>query len=357
VEHASLQPTSWWARLRARLGGGTVLRSARAAAGLREADTCVNLVNEQLSGALAQAEEGAARVIEGMRAVHQVSARQFETIRETESNGQALMQVVKDKVMADTQLGSILEMFVQKQEEDVAKNLERIRRLQGVKELVPLVDVITLVAQQTNFLAINAAIEAARAGESGRGFAVVAGEIRQLSNRTAAVAVDIGQKIASATQGIDEELQAASEASERQTGSGNMRRVLADIGEMQQRFAASAERLQLGTVLAEVRRGHEEIAHGLADAMGQLQVHDVTRQRIEGVQQAMRDLQSHLQELAGVVDGSGPLQPSGPPLRERLHAAAERYVMDSQREVHQAVLGGGPPAAAAGPSAPRIELF
>jgi methyl-accepting chemotaxis protein len=347
---------SRWRRLLGALRGRKA-RPEQVASDLRDAQPCLELIDRQLAGTVEQSEQGAARIVERLRDIHGVSSHQFKAIGQTEVNAQGLMQVVKDKVMADTQLCSILEMFVEKQEEDLASNLERIRRLQGIKELAPMVDVIAAVAQQTNFLAINAAIEAARAGESGRGFAVVAGEVRQLSNRTAEVAVDIARKIASATQGIDDELRAANEASERQSGSGNMRRVLNDIAEMQQRFADSVARLQLDQVLADVRRGHEDIAMGLADAMGLLQIQDVTRQRIEGVQQAVRDLQSHLNGLASALEGTGPVGPGAASLHQALQAAAERYVMDSQREVHQAVLGTPGAARPARDAAPRIELF
>lgn len=337
-------PRRWWQRLLGVAGPATP-----PAAALAEARDCLTLVDRQLDGTVAEAASATHDVIAAMRRVHEVSASQFEAIRRTEEKGQALTQVVKDKVMADTQLASILEMFVEKQEADVAANLERVQRLKGVKELAPLVDVIAQVARQTNFLAINAAVEAARAGEAGRGFAVVAAEIRQLSTRTSGVAVDIARQIAEATQGIDEELRNAQEASGRENSTGNMRRVLADIAEMQQRFAASVEQLQLAQLMQQVRAGHEHIAHGLADAMGQLQVQDVTRQRIEGVQQALADLQQHLGELAA---GQPAL-----PLRQRLEALSQQYVMESQRQVHAAVLGGPALAAPAAAAAPRIELF
>jgi aerotaxis receptor len=71
------------------------------------------------------------------------------------------------------------------------------------KRIADIVGVIDGIAFQTNILALNAAVEAARAGEQGRGFAVVAGEVRSLSQRSAAAAREIKSLIGASVDQVD----------------------------------------------------------------------------------------------------------------------------------------------------------
>ena len=71
---------------------------------------------------------------------------------------------------------------------------------------------ITGLSEQTNLLALNAAIEAARAGEAGRGFAVVADEVKVLSNRSKAAALQVKETMADLSSRVQDMLQKSQQA-------------------------------------------------------------------------------------------------------------------------------------------------
>lgn len=125
------------------------------------------------------------------------------------------------------------------------------------QEIGLILSVIQEVTEQTNLLALNAAIIAAQAGEHGRGFAVVADEIRQLAERTATSAKEIGALIASfqadttrAVASMQEGTRRVEEGRERSREAG---RALKEILESARRSSA-----QVGEIASATR----EQAHG-----------------------------------------------------------------------------------------------
>jgi len=319
---------------------------------IRQVAPYLEVLAQQLDGSVQDTEDGVMNVIKIVDSVYQVSGQQLQRIQASEANGAELSEVLREKIQVDQQLGSILEMFVSNQERDMETNITRLKRLQEVKALSPLVDVISSVARQTNFLAINAAIEAARAGESGRGFAVVAAEIRVLSNRTAEVAVDIAHRINAATEGIEAELHNVEIHSDRHSATGNMRKVMEDINEMHVRFATGSASLL--EIVEGVRTGHNEIVEKLSEALGQIQFHDVIRQRIAQVQAAMHELNSHLQNVADQMHDKPWDREGLVCLTQQLEQQVSRYVMASQHLAHKTATGA---EVVVGDGLPKIELF
>ncbi|MBI5576318.1 MAG: methyl-accepting chemotaxis protein [Deltaproteobacteria bacterium] len=83
---------------------------------------------------------------------------------------------------------------------EIASSIDSLKNDSGrIGEIAAFIKEVT---EQINLLSLNAAIEAARAGDAGRGFAVVADSVRQLADKTATAAEQIGGVIASIHKGV-----------------------------------------------------------------------------------------------------------------------------------------------------------
>lgn len=134
------------------------------------------------------------------------------------------------------------------------------------KKISEIIDLINGIAFQTNLLALNAAVEAARAGEQGRGFAVVASEVRNLAQRAAGAAKEIGKL-------IQESVSDATAGSEKVNSSGN---ALKEIIESS---------LSVNRMVAEITEGINEQNSGMTQ-----------------INSAINDLDSMTQQNAALVE-------------------------------------------------------
>ncbi|MGD0961013.1 MAG: methyl-accepting chemotaxis protein [Methylomonas sp.] len=90
--------------------------------------------------------------------------------------------------------------------------IETMSQIDGSsKKIAAIINVIDVIAFQTNILALNAAVEAARAMEHGRGFAVVASEVRLLAQRSAKAAKEISLLISDSTRKVEQGAQQTQE--------------------------------------------------------------------------------------------------------------------------------------------------
>lgn len=86
-------------------------------------------------------------------------------------NAIEIVKLLNDKAFqTNTASGKVIEDI-----DDLSDNMEQIEKI---------IKTMSLIADQTNLLSLNASIEAAKAGDAGRGFSVVASEVKKLANQS-----------------------------------------------------------------------------------------------------------------------------------------------------------------------------
>ncbi|MGD9769635.1 MAG: methyl-accepting chemotaxis protein [Pseudolabrys sp.] len=119
-----------------------------------------------------------------------------------------------------------------------------------VDEIFGVLELISIVARQTNMLALNATIEASRAGASGKGFAVVAHEVKLLAAQTQNAASIIEAQLTRIADTSDVVLASASQAEELAAGFDQSADRIADAVATQ---SVSSQRMASALETAHVR--------------------------------------------------------------------------------------------------------
>lgn len=194
---------------------------------MREAADNLSRRTEQQAAALEQTAAALEEVTSTVRASAERTSETRSLVREAKDCATASSNVVSDTIDA----------------------MKRIERASG--EIDTIIDVIDQIAFQTNLLALNAGVEAARAGDAGKGFAVVAQEVRELAQRSATAAREIGGLIDNSRREVSSGVRLVSETGE----------ALARIGDFVAEIDAKVEAIT--TASREQSTGLHEISNAV----------------------------------------------------------------------------------------------
>jgi methyl-accepting chemotaxis protein len=201
-----------------------------------------------------------------------------------------------------------------------------------IAEITVFVSDIEAIGYETVHIALNAQIKASHTGELGMTLAVLAKEIKQLSNETVhqtdAIALTLTEINAAtahlAMNADDAEVNLCARLKEMAAEVGE---ILKMLGEMNGELLATLSRMHemVGSLTGEVER----ITAGI-------NVHERSKTMADGVAAVLHT----------IVGQSREQEPASAEFKENLRLMEERYTMESERRIHEAIAGkqSGQPA-------------
>ncbi len=258
--------------------GGIIAASQNLAQAVEQISSGNENLSQRSTEQVSSLEEIASTIEEAAASIRQNASNSAESSRfskESVRKGEASMKICNDAVQAINDISTAS---------------------QKIGEIISVIDDITF---QTNLLSLNAAVEAARAGDQGRGFAVVAGEVRNLAQRSASAAKEIGaliqdsmEKVKRGTDLVNQSNHALAEIVE---GARKMESLVADISAASDEQHRGMEQIntaiteldtmtqQNASLVEEIAAASEEMANQAQELLDSVQRFKITEARATGV--------------------------------------------------------------------------
>jgi methyl-accepting chemotaxis protein len=325
-----------------------------AASDLGDLPSLTKVLNEQLHAITLDTERSAYEIMERLQLIDGVINELMATVTASTQEGEVMIETSKQSVGSNVDLIQQLNTYIDERFDEQVSDRKSIGIVvEQAKSLSSLVELIKVISSQTNLLALNAAIEAARAGEVGRGFAVVADEVRKLSSQTDNAVSKIQDGIDGVAKSIEDQFRSKLESSsieQQKSVLESFSRQLDTLGSNYQVLMKRDEEL-----LANLRNSSQTLSSMFMEVLANIQFQDVTRQQIEQVQNALNHLDSHIVQLVEMMRNED--FTNAPSIKDHIEKMYEGYVMDTQRDVHVAALGGKERTQNSITVPQKIELF
>lgn len=304
----------------------------------------LDVIQTELNRTSSHVEEATVELSSRFRDLAEHALSQSERVRE--------IVELSDSVLIDGERMPLAELVVSMQDA-IAEMIANIVQLstramnmvyllddvqQEVVELEKSIADIDTINRQTNFLALNATIEAQRAGDAGRTFAVVAQEVRHLSRTTAELADRMRAKVTAVVQGV--------------RNGHDILRGIADTDMSPQMLAKERLDKTMESLVAQTSHFQEVLATAASDSsemsrtiglmVTRMQFQDLTKQRIEAVNDSLAIISVGLGDLETRTLAEMPDGLDIPKPQEWLDALLDRFKLSEvrQRFVRRLLLDG-----------------
>lgn len=175
-----------------------------------------------------------------------------------------------------------------------------VRNLNKIEKSIRQIEIIN---HKTKYLSINATIEAVRAGEAGESFQVVASEVRDLSNDTQKLAVNIREEVNQMTQTLNY----AQDLLQKVASIDMSDNILAkeQLDEMMNGLIENSEKIS--HIVGDASQASREFADSARKLITDIQYQDRVRQDLEHIQRTVSSMQTLNEGIRSLQETVNPI--------------------------------------------------